>query len=1074
MKTGKRFLAAMLAALIILSLSPAVLADAGSVTVPSRDDEQTMKDAVHEYLKTSEVSDIPAPISDRVAAIFTQLTQTQKAHLVAGILPYENCLHNGTGAAGFIPGIPELGIPDLYVADGEMGVNLMRDATQMPAKVALAATFDHSAALAYGKVLGEEAEAAGIHVLLTPRVNIARDPLSGGNGGNFQTYGEDGFLNGQLGAQEVLGIQANGNVIAEMKQMYGSSTGAAQGAGHVFMNDQAKMEIYLSAFSSVVRNAAPGAAMTNYNSVNGVQTASDPFVNLTLLRGCWGFDGFLSNDWMQYDGEYSLKSGLDLRMPYGDAGSLLNEIAGGEGSTGILDQDKALDRAVMNLLNTYERFGFLTDPSAGELISADEMIAKMADPDLFSGEMIEAHADVAREIAEGAAVLLKNNDQALPLKSDETFAVFGANGAQLAGPTFKESAYGFLNRKIGPLEALEAALGRDIPYSVGVDLAGQVIPADVLFTLENGSEGGVLETLVLCNGQSNQTNTISNIDYFGSRAFSEDITAATWTTWLEAPETGLYKINLISMFPDGGDYAAAIADLSTETWDRFASLSYTLCSIKIDGTQLAGGQRLTMNGGAAPQSSMVCSPEGGNITGGFIYLEAGQRYELTVTDGAVYTLDGKAVRPLESKLTWVTPSMMDEDIHEAAQLAKTVDKAVVFIWQDASSHSINQSADAQLASYHLAGRQEELIRAIAAVNENTIVVMNNGDPFDMSSFKDLENVKALLEMWLPGQEGGTATANLLLGKANPSGKLPVTFPEALSETPVHDPDHPERWGPSSRETGYADFTEGVNMGYRWYDAEGVEPAYEFGFGLSYTTFAYSGLKVTEAPDGGYYVTFTLTNTGAADGAEVPQVYVSRPEDVPSGIQMSPKVLGAFDKVFLKAGHSKEITLHVEKERLCYWDSRPDETTIHGQVGYVVADGARTFYVGASSRDLRLEATVNVPAGAIKHEIGKNDPSALNAATARVEALAPQDYTEESWQTLLDAAAAADGITETTAQAQLNRMTATINLAIGQLAEDNQPRSYPGILAIMAIAAAVIVLAVWRKRTAPARNAASSQ
>ncbi len=234
---------------------------------------------------------------------------------------------------------------------------------------------------------------------------------------------------------------------------------------------------------------------------------------------------------------------------------------------------------------------------------------------------------------------------------------------------------------------------------------------------------------------------------------------------------------------------------------------------------------------------------------------------------------------------------------------------------------------------------------VSKVNPNTIVVLNTSQPVPVPWAK---RVKAILQMWWPGDEGGWATAKLLLGKANPAGRLPMTWGRRLEDYPATDPRFPERSG-----TGVADrttFSEGVNIGYRWFDREKIKPLFPFGHGLSYTRFAYSALKLGKAADGGLDVSLQIKNVGGSDGDEIPQAYLGAPSDPPAGVQFAVRTLVAFDRIHLSVGEAKTIVLHVAPRQLQYW------SVANGT--WVTASGKRMLSVGASSRDLRLEQSVD--------------------------------------------------------------------------------------------------------------------
>jgi beta-glucosidase len=233
----------------------------------------------------------------------------------------------------------------------------------------------------------------------------------------------------------------------------------------------------------------------------------------------------------------------------------------------------------------------------------------------------------------------------------------------------------------------------------------------------------------------------------------------------------------------------------------------------------------------------------------------------------------------------------------------------------------------------------------------------------------INSVKAILEMWYPGQMGGPATADLLLGNANPGGKLPVTFPMDAIHYPQYDPNCTDTSTngncplyPGVAQTGFLgtdphsyrtiDFTHnGIFVGYRWYDEQDVQPLFEFGYGLSYTKFKFSKLSITPTSDGGFDVSFRVQNVGNMAGAEVPQVYVGPSPDAPNSVQQAVKQLVQFDRVTLDPGHWQDLTLHVTRHDLSYWS-----TTTHD---WAVGTGKRSVMVGSSSREILLQGSVQV-------------------------------------------------------------------------------------------------------------------
>jgi len=227
------------------------------------------------------------------------------------------------------------------------------------------------------------------------------------------------------------------------------------------------------------------------------------------------------------------------------------------------------------------------------------------------------------------------------------------------------------------------------------------------------------------------------------------------------------------------------------------------------------------------------------------------------------------------------------------------------------------------------------------VNPNTIVVLNVSQAVRISW---LGQVKAVLDMGWTGDLGGWATAKVLLGQANAGGRLPFTWPRRVEDTAANDPAFPER--SFKGVNGKTTFSEGILVGYRWFDRKKIEPQFPFGFGLSYTTFAYSEIKTSPATDGGADVSVTIQNTGPVAGDEVAQVYVDKPAHPPAGVQFADSILAGFERIHLESGERKRTVIHVPLRQLQYWSTARNQ--------WLTVAGVRTFWVGGSSRNRRLE------------------------------------------------------------------------------------------------------------------------
>jgi beta-glucosidase len=282
------------------------------------------------------------------------------------------------------------------------------------------------------------------------------------------------------------------------------------------------------------------------------------------------------------------------------------------------------------------------------------------------------------------------------------------------------------------------------------------------------------------------------------------------------------------------------------------------------------------------------------------------------------------------------------NIAAAATAAANAQQAVVFV-NDVETEGADRS------SLELPGNQDQLIEAVAAANPRTVVVLNTGAPVLMPW---LSQVAGVIEAWYPGQDDGTAIAQVLFGQADPSGHLPVTFPASASQTPVSTPQQ------FPGVNGQVDYSEGIDVGYRWYDQNDVTPLFPFGYGLSYTTFSYSDLRVTPLTrtavgqdQPAATVTATVTNTGKVAGADVAQLYVGDP----SSAGEPPRQLEGYQRVSLAPGQSRQVHFTLDGRDLSYWDGTANT--------YVIPDGAFTVYVGDSSAlaNLPLQGSFTIAA-----------------------------------------------------------------------------------------------------------------
>jgi beta-glucosidase len=850
----------------------------------------------------------------RIDALLGRMTLAEKLTLI----------HDGPedpaayqGQAGYIGGVPRLGIPGLRLADGPPGI-LTRHASQAEtATMGVAASFDVALAEENGVVIGREARALGIDVALQPYVNIDRDITFKRA---YNTFGEDPLLTSQMGAAEIRGIQSQ-HVMAVAKHFVGFDTAATD----VWIDEQAVHEIYLAPFEAAIEAGVAGI-MCAYNHVNGPYACGNDATLGGILRHDLGFTGFVTSDWGATHSALFMNAGLDVEMIDGPDstgyrepaflgaqaaasaapdGNSQGDLYGGqlpeETAPAPADAPDLGEKIAPKTLAQALRDGSVSEATVTR--AAGRVLLAMDRFGLLSGsskhgvtpQSIEANAGIIERTAEEAAVLLKNDGGALPLQAADLASVvlIGPTAGQVDAIGISgERSLGLPERQVGPLAALKALAHQQVRSAVDDDMTATPIPGNLLS--HAGRPG-----LERVSAGARTIDAAVNFTVAGGNPLPADSSAA-WTGSLTVPEAGSYWIALQAL--------GVIAELS------------------IDG-------RTVGTTGAYPGDvhGDILQPNQDNVlptTDGLDNL----RCAVTLTAGVhalkIRVRPDSSHAPAQLRLSWTTPRQRQRDHAAAIAAARQAGTAVVFVWSR------------RAPAFALAGDQDRLVEEVASVNPNTIVVLNTSQPVAMPW---ASRVKAILEMWWPGDEGGWATAKLLLGAANPAGRLPVTWARRLADYPAGDPHHPER--SSVGVGGKTRFTEGVDVGYRWFDRQRTAPLYPFGYGLSYTSFAYSGLTVADAQDGGIDVSAEIRNTGDRDGDEVPQLYLGEPAEHPDGVEFPVRKLVAFGRVAIRAGQTKIVRLHVPLRQLEFWST--------AQHRWVRAAGGRMISLGASSRDLRL-------------------------------------------------------------------------------------------------------------------------
>lgn len=556
-------------------------------------------------------------------------------------------------------------------------------------------------------------------------------------------------------------------------------------------------------------------------------------------------------------------------------------------------------------------------------------------------------AAVVEKESEEGAVLLKNDSGTLPItESDLRSGILVTGpGAEytIADPT-GEASVGFADRDaISPLEQLQQFTGDSgvFTYVPANAPSGEPVPSSAL----SDSSTSVTGHLDRTTGPGSPT-ADSSID-FTTVSGNGQLTPGdyTWTGYVYVPATDTYTFRF--------QFSGAVP-ASDVTFSLDGAAQKLAVAADVYGTGVTGAHSAALPG--SPTDTGYTEAGLTNMATTASSLTGGTYHQVTIT------FDNATSGPASFRFAY---SRVAGDIADAAAAAAGKSLAVVFLNDNGATTTIpnpyGTSPATISAPESLTPANTQLVEAVAAANPNTVVVLNTTNPVLMPW---IGSVKSVLEMWFSGEEGGTSTARLLLGLADPGGHTDMTWPANATDTiwgynetvPLSPGDttgsHLERLngGPN----GTTDETEGIYNGYRFFDKEGVTPLFPFGWGLSYTSFRYSNLNLSRTSDGGLDVSVRVTNTGQDKGSAVPQVYLGAPSVQPAGIQFAVRQISAFDRVTLWPGESTWVTMHVPLRQLQYWSSATQQ--------WITASGSRTVYVGDadSLSSLPLQAQVRIP------------------------------------------------------------------------------------------------------------------
>ena len=794
------------------------------------------------------------------------------------------------GSAWATTALPGIGLRSMVLSDGPSGV---RGATWderdpslcLPSATALSSSWDVDLARQYGTVAALEARRKQVDVILGPTVNLHRSPLGGRH---FEAFSEDPMLTADLAAAYVEGVQEQG-VAATLKHYVANDFETDRYNADVHVGDRALRELYLLAFERGVREARAWCVMSAYNAINGV-TATENQLLTDPLTTTWGFDGVVVSDWTAVRSLESARQPQDLAMP-GPEGpwgaSLVAAVRDGTIS------EATINRKVHRILRLAVRVGALAGPAPAAAPAPSPVAA------------VEEGPAFARRAAAEGMVLLRN-EGLLPLDPATLtrVAVLGEN-AQRARIQGGGSASVIPDREVGPLDGLRSALPGSvlIDHQVGAVVQAGLSPLDPA-RMSNPVTGGPGAHVTYYGADGRPLYTEQRfagllLDY-ATGEVDHLRTSVSFETRFDPQADGELHLGFASpghgrLFVDGD---LVLDERLVEVTDQIQSFFFppsVTTPVPVDA-----GRPVELRWEFVPGAIVDGVPG-----------------SLSVTFGAE-----PGPRSAEDEI---------ELVRRAAAAAALADVAIVVV----GTNERVESEGYDRADLRLPGRQDELVAAVAAANPRTVVVVNAGAPVEMP-WRD--QVAAVLLTWFGGQEYGHALADVLLGRVEPGGRLPTTWPVRLADVPVVD---------VTPVDGVVAYAEGVHVGYKAWLRAAVEPAYPFGYGLGYTTWETAPATVTSLGEDGLDVRADVTNVGPRAGKQVVQVYARRSD---SAVERPARWLVGFAVVRAQPGQTVPVQVRVPRRAFAHWDGR-----------WVVEPGTFELLVGSSVADLADPLPVEVEA-----------------------------------------------------------------------------------------------------------------
>ena len=831
-------------------------------------------------------------VEARVSSILDNMNQSEKINFTR------------VDDGHMIPSLLKWGIKGTVAYDSSMGVHV-NNATfgaQYPSQSALAATWSINRAKEFGLAVAYETRISGGQQMLSPGANLYRTPYNGRSA--EYVSGEDPFLGAVLAPAIVNGIQAQG-IQASGKHYVANEQEANRQALNVKVDERTLRELYLPGFESMVKNANVASIMCGFNKINGDYACENHHLITDILKGEWGYQGTVISDFNAiHDAFKGAWAGTDIDMPSGlqfNEANLLPYLWSGQLTQNVIDDKvKRNLRAIVSYdfqehLNTAKPLDHPEYGQRASLNAAREGIVLLRNEKMHSGKPL------------------------LPLARTAKIAVIG-NWAHEAPASPFGTANSPPNSYVTELSGLQqlASNSTNVTYlsdmSLNPKTATWFQPA---------------------TGKNDVNNSGVKAEYFSNTSFSGDPVVTRvepgvnldWMTGSNVTQAGTTAVSGFS--PNAGAFSARFTATIKPTIS-----GPQVFKVRADGPyKVWVNDKLVVESNGVPYSNDVVNALTTSGTTGS--LKAGKSYSVKLEYQRV---QGNFI-PVLGSVTGVQMSWAA--LRPPADLSK-YDAVVVAV-----GNNYENEGEGSDHGYDLPDQQAELIKHVAKANAKTIVVMHGGGVADMHPWA--KKVGATLQAWFPGQQGGQALAEILYGKVNPSGKLPITIDKHIEDNPSYAsyPD-PAAYRGDNALTEMT-YSEGLYMGYRGYDKKHAKPLYPFGFGLSYTTFDYSDLKLSSnvmAPGATVNVRFTLTNTGDKAGFEVAQLYV---QPVKPAVDRPEKELKGFTKVYLQPGESKTVSIPIDSRSLAYY--------VDNTASWDVDAGKFKILVGADSENLHLKGTL---------------------------------------------------------------------------------------------------------------------